>query len=168
MRVNGKLLLLFLFGAFTLLLSFPGGLMAQKDRLDLGLRLLPDYGREIAPGETVTMFLEVRNNGDIPLTGIRLQFSGPEGWTVVFSPAEVGSLSAGSSRVVNVTITAPNFAARDNYTITILGESNETLAATTAFLSVGGGISYWLWIGIAVAAVVIAGFVIIFLRYGRG
>jgi len=149
-------------------LALPSWALAQEDRIDLSLRLLPDYYyREVVPGQTTTLFMEIRNNGNQAITGIRLDANEPEGWTVDFEPGSISHLGAGSSQTVDVNVTAGEKSTQGDYTITILAEANETRAATSAVLRIEDGPSFWLWIGIGIVGLVIAGFVIVFLRFGK-
>jgi uncharacterized membrane protein len=54
-----------------------------------------------------------------------------------------------------------------DYNITVIAKANETDSAASLFLQIERTISTWLWIGIGVAALVIIGFVIVFVRQGR-
>lgn len=148
-------------------LASSGLLLAQEKRIDLMLTLLPGYyNYDVTPGKETILILQVKNNGNNELTNIRFDSRGPESWVVTFNPGSIDRLSAGSSQVVDVSITPPRTASRDNYNLTILAEANETRSATTAFLRVEGD-NIWLWVGIGVGVLVAAGFVIIFLRFGK-
>ena len=145
-----------------------GRLLAQEDKVDLSLRLLADsYYREVIPGESTILFMEIRNNGTTVITDIKLRADKPEDWAVDFQPNSISYLSAGSSQTIDVNILPSQSANKGEYSITLLAEANETRSATSTILRVEGGPSFWLWIGIGVAALVIAGFVIVFLRFGR-
>jgi uncharacterized membrane protein len=146
----------------------PAIAVAQEGSIDLSLRLLPDYYyREVEPGQTTTLFLEVRNNGNQAITDITLDAAEPEGWEVRFEPDSISHLGPDSSLVVDVNITPARRSTQGDHTITILAEATETRAATSAVLRIEDGPSFWLWIGIGVAVLVIAGFVVVYFRFGR-
>ena len=141
---------------------------AQEDKVDLSLRLLSGYYyKEVTPGSTTTLFMEVRNNGNTAITNIRLTAAKPEGWVVDFKPGSISYLSAGSSQTVDIDVTPHQNTVRGEYALTLLAEANETRTATSTILRVEDGFSLWLWVGIGVAALAIAGFIFIFLRFGR-
>lgn len=169
MLIFSKFMRLFLLAAILIIsLASSGWLFAQEERVDLSLRLFPDYYyREVIPGSSLTLFMEVRNNGNKALTNIRLTAAKPEGWVVDFKPASISYLGAGSSQTVDVNVVPGQNADRGEYTITLLAEASETRAATSAILRVESGSSFWLWVGIGVAALVIAGFVIVFRHFGK-
>jgi uncharacterized membrane protein len=153
------------------LLSLPAAVFAQAPqpgKLDLTFYITGGYPNNITPGQANQQFAVIRNNGNTTLTNIRFSANAPQGWTVNFNPARLDSLDINSSNTIEVNITPSSGASKGNYNITLIADANETRAVTDAFLRVEGGISYWLWVGIGIAALVIIGFIIVFLRFGRG
>ena len=145
----------------------PVGLLAQEDRVELILRLLPGYYNEVTAGDSNTLYLEVKNNGDKKITNIKLSSDKPEGWTVDFEPATIDQLSGGSSQAVDVIIVPPASSDSEEYTVTLIAEASETRAVARAFLRVDSASSFWLWIGAGVAVLVVAVFVVVFRRFGK-
>jgi uncharacterized membrane protein len=169
MKAGKKVLWLSLLiaGLLACLVS-PAVLLAQETKIDLSLRMLPEYYyKEVTPGEDNTLFMEIRNNGDKEITNIRFDSDKPPGWVVDFNPVSISYLSSGSSQTVDVNVIPSRDTGRGEYNLTFLAEANETRAATSTMLRVENGSSFWLWVGIGLAALVIAGFVIIYLRFGR-
>ncbi len=143
-------------------------LCAQEDKVDLSLRLLPEsYYKEAAPGKNTALFMEVRNNGNTAITDISLNADKPEEWVVNIIPDSISYLSAGSSQTVDISVIPDPNSPSGEYTITMLAEATETRMAVSTTLRVESDSYFWLWIGIGVAALVAAGFVIIFLRFGK-
>lgn len=169
MIANKKVLwLLLLIISLLAYLGSPAMLLAQEAKIDLSLRILPEYFfKEVIPGEDNILFIEVRNNGDGEITNIRFKSNKPENWVVDFEPSSIEYLGAGSSHTVDVKVTPGHDTSRGGYDLTFIAEANETRAATSTIMNVENGSSLWLWVGLGVAALVIAGFVIIFLRFGR-
>lgn len=154
--------------ALLLSVLLPGSSLAQPDKVDLVLNLAPgSYSRDIKPGETARLFLEIRNLGSGAVTGIRFLSDKPGDWTVEFTPQTIDVLQAGSSRAIDVAITAPRGAGRGEHNITLIAQANETRGITSAFVRVQTTASSWLWIGAAIAALVIAGFIAVYWRWGR-
>ena len=146
----------------------PGTVLAQEEKIDLTLRLIPgDYYKKVAPGEENILYLEVHNTGNKPITNIRLSSDEPEGWVVKFIPVSIDYLGTGSTQTVDVSVKPASNAAKDEYHLNIIAEANETRRVINAFLRVETATSLWLRVGVAVAVVVIAGFIIIYLRFGR-
>jgi uncharacterized membrane protein len=143
-------------------------LFAQEDKVDLSLRLLPEYYyKEVVADKNTIMFMEVRNNGNTTITDISLSADKPEEWVVDIIPDSISYLSAGSSQTVDISIVPGSNIPSGEYTITLLAEATETRMAISTTLRVRNDSSFWVWIGIGVAALVAAGFLIIFLRFGR-
>ncbi|MBI2853489.1 MAG: hypothetical protein HYX87_01030 [Chloroflexi bacterium] len=141
--------------------------LAQENKVDLTIRLLSEYYKELAPGENVLLFMEVKNNGNTAISNIRFNASAPQGWQTSFVPDSISHLSAGSSQAVDVHIVPGRNTSKGDATITLLAEADQTRAVTSTFLRVKGGISLWLWVGAGIGALVLAGFIIVFLRFGR-
>ncbi|MFC1873393.1 NEW3 domain-containing protein [Chloroflexota bacterium] len=149
-------------------LCFPTVLLAQEINVDLSLRILPEYYyKEVIPEEDNTLFMEIRNNGDNEITNISFDSDKPEGWIVDFSPGSIDYLRTGSSQTVDINIIPTNNTARGDYYLTVIAEANETRTVISAILRVERGSSLWLWVGLGIATLVVAGFIAIFLRFGR-
>lgn len=143
-------------------------LFAQEDKVDLSLRLLPGYHyKEVVAGENTALFIEVRNNGNIAITDIKLTADKPEEWVVKIVPDSISNLGAGSSQTVDISIVPAQNSPSGEYMVTVIADATETRTAVSTTLRVESDSSLWLWIGIGVAALVAAGFVFIFLRFGK-
>jgi len=168
MRTSGKILRLILYVAGLMLVLLPGTALAQDEKTGISLTLIPgDYYKEVIPGEENILHLEVHNTGDKPVTNIRLSAEEPEGWYIEFSPAVIGYLNAGSLQTVDIAVTPAKNPARGEHRIHIIAEANETRKITTAFLKIEPATSIWTWIGVAIAAIVIAGFFFVYRRFGQ-
>jgi len=164
-----KILWLFLLIAGLLAcLGSPSTLLAQEAKVDLYLSMFPEYYyKEVIPGEDTTLFMEIRNNGDEDITGIRFNSNQPEGWVVDFEPAGIDYLGAGSSQTIDIRVIPAKRTGRGDYNLTFIAEANETRTATSTMLRVEEGSPFWLWVGLGITALAIAGFVVIFLRFGK-
>jgi uncharacterized membrane protein len=166
---TGKPILWLLLVAIALMVLVPiGQVAAQEDRFELSLNVLPGYYyREITPGQETTLYLEIRNTGNQAITDIRLVSDNPEGWKVSLNPESIAYLGAGSSQSIDVNVTAPPGTGRGDYTLTIIAEASQTRTAMSTVVNVVSSLSVWLWVGVGLAVLLIAAFVIIFLRFGR-
>jgi uncharacterized membrane protein len=168
----GRKSLWFLLTAIALLVLVPAGqATAQQDSFQLSLNVLPGYYYwEITPGQETTIYLEISNTGSQAVTDIKLTTVTPdnlEGWTIGLNPKSIASLGAGSSQTIDVTLTAPPGTARGDYTLTFIAEAGQTRTVTSTTVNVVNSLSVWLWVGVGLAVLLIAAFVIIFLRFGR-
>ena len=154
--------------AIVSLMSAPVVVSAQAVRVDLSLRIFPDYHyRDVTPGQDNTVYMEVRNNGDSEVTDIVFEADAPEGWQVSFDPAAIAAMAPGSSQTVDINVAPPAGEGRDNYRLTIIAGAAETRAVTSFTLNIEEGFSYWLWVGVGVAVLAIIGFIAVYRRFGH-
>ncbi|MFC1862071.1 NEW3 domain-containing protein [Chloroflexota bacterium] len=146
----------------------PAYVLAQGERQGLYLRLSSgSYYNEVVSGEDNTFYLEVVNDSTKTITDIQFHADGPDDWIVEFRPQNLASISAGDYQTIDANIRPPVSASRGNYNITFIAESAGTRAVMSLSVRVEQGTSAWMLTGIIIAAVVIAGFVIVFMRLGR-
>jgi len=151
-----------------MLLAFPSQMLAQGDRVELTLRLLPRYYYiEIIPGENKTLYLEIENSGNKAITNIRLFSDKPKGWIVDFKPESIGHLGAGNHQAIDVNVVAAPDIDKGEYTLTLIAEADQTRTVTSTVLRVENAFSLWQWVGLGMGALVIAGFSILYRRFGR-
>lgn len=159
---------LFVVGLMAILSPCP--ILAQVEKTDLTLRMVPDsYYNRITAGKDKAIFLdlEIGNTGNKAITNIRLYADLPEGWTVEFRPGLIDYLGPGSFETVDVIIRPVSNAAKGEYTVALIAEAKETRRMTSIFVSVESASLFWVWVGVGVAALIVAGFVFIFVRFGR-
>ena len=168
MRINWRVLSLLLMTVGLMILAFPSQILAQGDRVELTLRLLPGYYYiEIIPGENKTLYLEIENSGNKAITNIRLFSDKPKGWIVDFRPESIGYLGAGSHQAIDVNVVADPDTEKGEYTLTLIAEADQTRTVTSTVLRVENAFSLWQWVGLGIGALVIVGFVILYRRFGR-
>jgi len=147
------------------------GVRLIAKRAELTLALIPrNNDNEVKVGENNLLSLEVRNTGTKAVTQIRLSAGKPEGWLIEFKPAEIAYLAAGSVQMVNLTITPDSNTSKGNYNITLvadfIADANAIRKVESIFLTVRSA-SFWIWVGSIIGAVIVAVFIVIFMRYGR-
>lgn len=146
----------------------PAVLVAQEGKQDLSLRLLYDYYyKEVTRGKDNALFMEIRNYGTNEVNNIRFISNKPTGWLVEFNPESLDRLVAGSSHTIDIKVVPPSHADKGEYNLTFIAEADETRTATSTMLRVDGGVSTWLWVGVGVGVLMLAGFIIVFLRFGK-
>jgi uncharacterized membrane protein len=168
LSIDLKVLSLLLMTVGLMILAFPSQLLAQGDRVELTLRLLPRYCYiEIIPGENKTLYLEIENSGNKAITNIRLFSDKPKGWIVDFEPESIGHLSAGNHQAIDVNVVADPDTDKGEYTLTLIAEADQTRTVTSTVLHVENAFPLWQWVGLGLGALVIAGFAILYRRFGR-
>jgi len=154
--------------AGLMILAFPSQILAQGDSIELTLRLLPRYyDIEIIPGESKTLYLEIENSGNKAITNIRLFSDKPKGWIVDFRPESIGHLGAGNHQAIDVNIVADPDTGKGEYALTLIAEADQTRTVTSTVLRVENAFSLWQWVGLGMGVLVIAGFIILYRRFGR-
>ena len=133
------------------------------------LELLPrsDYYREATAGEDNFFTMTVRNAGSGELTGIKFSAHKPRDWTVEFQPSEIDRLAPGGSREVEVIIKPASNTADRYHDVTLIAESRQAQQTTNVRVRVEEPKGLWMWIGGAIAVLVIGAFTLIFLRLSR-
>jgi uncharacterized membrane protein len=139
----------------------------QPVKTDLNLNIVYDGFRSLKAGEEKTVFMEVGNTGTRELTNIRLSAEAPEGWAITFSPDVIDSLAPGSLQTIDILLKTADNTAKGNYDIAVIGQANETRRVTSIYVRVESSSMFWVWVGAGIGALLIAGFVVIFLRFGR-
>ena len=163
-----KLICVFLLLILAVAFIAPGVSLAQVEKTSLDLRLLPGYYySDIAPGEMRTLYLQVVNIGETAVTGITLRADKPEGWSVIIKPDTIVNIGAGNSYPVDINVIPPDRARKGEYTLVIIAEATETRAVTSTILRIDSGASFWLWIGLGITVLVVAGFIYVYRRFGR-
>jgi uncharacterized membrane protein len=168
MRIGREIywILLLLVG-LTVLLS-PCSMLAQAEKTDLTLTIVPDgYYNVINAGEEKTIFLEVGNGSRTTLENIWLSVDAPKDVTVEFNPAVIDRLPPGNVQTVDVALKIASNAAKGEHNITVIAQANEMRRVTSFYVRVESTSLFWVWVGAGIAAVLIAGFVVIFMRFGR-
>ncbi|MDZ4246949.1 MAG: NEW3 domain-containing protein, partial [Dehalococcoidia bacterium] len=154
----------------VLLAAVPGiPVSAQEKITDLSLRLVYDtFYNKIVPGEDNVYYMEVRNFGNQPLTNIRLSAIKYEpGWVIEIKPPQLNYLGPDSFQTVDVNIRPLPGTKGGVYQVTVMAEANEVRKVTDFVVEIEKKEGYWLWIGLALVAVLIAGFALIYIRQGR-
>ena len=138
-----------------------------QSKVDLTLTLVPNlYSVEAQAGKDTRVGLEVRNTGDTVVAGINLSSDKPEGWTISLDPSQITSIAPGAVRTVNVDIRPAPTVTKGDYSVTLVASAEGIQRLQFLQVRVKPA-SYWLWVVSGVAAVVIAVFVVVFLRVGR-
>lgn len=161
--------LIALFVALIAIGHLAGSAMAQKAGDELWVVFTPGANLyRLKPGVEATSYLELHNNSYRTVTDIRLSADMPEGWSARFQPDIVAKLEAGDIATVDVIITPAKSAARGDYQLAVIAETAGTRRVNSVYVNVQPDTSFWLWPTIGLAALLIAGFVFIFVRFGRG
>ena len=155
----------------VLLMAQPALAQTESFRLTLwlhnGQNNYYNYNTEVRAGEESKFFLDVRNDGNASITNIKLSVEAPEGWTIEIKPSEIDSLSAGSVHTVDVNIKPVGKATKEGRQVTFTAQKNEVQNVKSSFFITVKPAQIWIWVWIAAGVLVVAGFVLIYMRFGR-
>ncbi|OGO24831.1 MAG: hypothetical protein A2Z28_08310 [Chloroflexi bacterium RBG_16_51_9] len=144
--------------------------LAQTKITDLNLWLRDgqnNYNNEAKAGQDNKFFLDVRNTGTEVITNIKLSVEPPEGWTIEIKPSEIASLMSGSLYTVDVNIKPVGKATKEGREVIFTAQSNEIQNVKSSFFVTVKPAQFWIWVWIAAGVLVVAGFVLIYMRFGR-
>lgn len=137
-------------GSYSLELTTPTGLLSTK----------------ITAGDERRIPLLVRNTGSADLQNIKMSFSAPLNWDVVFEPKEITTLAPGKSTEVFATIKADKDAIAGDYVTNLEAKVPETSSKASFRVSVKTPLLYG-WIGVMIIGGATSGVFYLFRKYGR-
>ncbi len=121
---------------------------------------------QVKAGEDNHITILLINTGTGTIEDLALSSEGPEGWDITFSPEKIDTLESDLRREVDVVIKPPKKAIAGDYVATLKAESERGSDSLELRITVLTS-TIWGWVGIGIAAGVIAGLVILFRRLGR-
>jgi len=145
----------------------PQPILAQEEKIGLSLWLVNRYDNKVTAGENTTFFLEIRNTGNKAITNIRLSSIKPEGWVIDFKPSTLDTLNPEEFQTLEINIKPWDKAAEGNYKATLIADASEIRRVLDIRLIVEAPKGYWLWIGGTILLLVVAGFIIVYRRFGN-
>jgi len=169
-KINSQACWLFLFMTTLMtILLLPQPALAQERQTDLTLRLVSHGSHiETTAGQDNNFFLEINNIGSKAIRNIKLSSDKPEGWVIDFKPGRIDYLAPGSHQTVNVNIKPPMNIGRGEHEINFIAEANEIRKVEKFWVTVKVKMaSLWVWVGIGGMLIVVAAFVLIYMRFGR-
>ncbi len=126
------------------------------------------YNTFATSGKDNYFSIKVQNSGTAAIDSINLSStSKPEGWAIEFKPDKIDSLNALGEKIVDVNIKPPSNTIAGDYTIGLrasgkqAGADEVSIRVTVESPPVGGGV------GVGIILVVVAGLIIIFMRFSR-
>lgn len=137
-------------GSYEMELTTPGGLLST----------------DITAGNDRRVELIVRNTGSAALEDIKLEFSAPTDWDVIFEPEAVEQLDPGTSTNVFATIHADKNAIAGDYVTRLEANTPEASSEASFRVSVQTPL-LWGWTGILIICAALGSVYYLFRKYGR-
>jgi uncharacterized membrane protein len=125
------------------------------------------YSTEAKAGKDNTYSITVTNMGTAPVTDINFSSSKPTDWEVTYQPEKIDTLEILDPRTVDVNIKPPNDTVAGDYMITLRVSGKQAYASSMDIRVTVVTPSIWGWVGVGIIVVVVAGLVVIFMRFGR-
>lgn len=116
------------------------------------------------PGKDSVFSINVQNLGTAPINNIGLSSTGPEGWTVSFSPDKVDTLPSFDEKSVDVIIKPDARTVPGDYVISLSAAGTETLLQPVSVRVTVESASIWGWVGVGIIFAVVIGLILTFLR----
>jgi len=125
------------------------------------------YDTKATAGKDNYFSIEVGNLGTAPIDKINFSSDKPDGWTIELVPEKIDTMEALNSQTVDVNIKPPAETIAGDYMVSLRASGAQ---ATSERLNIRVTVetpTLWGWIGVVIIAVVIAGLVLIFMRFSR-
>lgn len=134
------------------------------------LILLPSaerYNTTATSGKDNYFEVTAGNLGTAAIGDIKLSADKPVGWTVEFTPEKLDSLKALDSQKIDVNIKPPPETIAGDYSISLKASGTQTTARDLNIRVTVESPTIWGWVGVIIIVLVVAGLVVIFLRFSR-
>ena len=117
-------------------------------------------------GKAGNLSVYVRNSGSAPINNLNFLSFKPENWKVEFIPEKIDNLPPEGFKQVEVSITPADQALVGDYSVGLRAEAGKISKTIEMRVTVKASTA-WGWIGIGLICLVMAGLVILFIRFGR-
>ncbi|MDP6043089.1 MAG: NEW3 domain-containing protein, partial [Dehalococcoidales bacterium] len=149
-----------------------------KDTIELTANITARYALVLLPSEeryntTATsgkdnyFAVTAGNLGTAAISDIKLSADKPAGWTVEFTPEKLDSLKAIDSQTIDVNIKPPPETIAGDYSISLKASGAQSTARDLDIRVTVESPTIWGWVGIIIIVLVVAGLVLVFLRFSR-
>ena len=125
------------------------------------------YSTEAKAGKDNYFSLEIGNLSTAPVDNIKFSPTKPEGWTIDFNPEEIDLLEAFSDQTIDVNIKPPTDTIAGDYEITLRASGTQTSTDAVKIRVTVESPTIWGLVGVGIIVLVIAGLVVIFMRFSR-
>ena len=134
------------------------------------LTLTPDterYNTTVRVGEDNVFSIKVQNLGTAPIDNIKFTPTKPEGWDIEFTPDKIDILEAIDEQKIAVNIKPPPKTIAGDYVISLEASGKQAVTRKIDIRVTVESPTIWGWVGVGVILLVIAGLVVIFMRFSR-
>jgi len=125
------------------------------------------YNTKATAGEDNSYQVEVVNASTAPVDNIKFEAVKPDGWEVEFTPEKIESLPAFDKQTVDVNIKPSAKTIAGDYMINLSARGEQTSAKEIDVRVTVETPTIWGWVGVIIIVIVVAGLVVIFMRFSR-
>ncbi|MBI4266971.1 MAG: hypothetical protein HY668_01220 [Chloroflexi bacterium] len=112
--------------------------------------------------------ITVQNQGTAAVDNINLSAaSKPEGWAIEFKPDKLDTLKAGEEKTIEVNVKPAANTIAGDYVLSLKASGKQATADDVTFRVTVESATIWGWVGVGIILVVVAGLIIIFMRFSR-
>lgn len=111
--------------------------------------------------------VKVQNLGSAPIDKINFSSTKPEGWTIEFKPDKLDSLAAKTDSEIQVTVKPDAKTISGDYMISFTASGTQAASQKIDIRVTVETPSTWGFVGLAIIMVVVAGLVLVFMRFSR-
>ena len=141
-----------------------GKAIQQRREMEMNIR---EMYLQANPGDTLTVPVELRNQGNAPLNNVELQTTTPNGWSETVNPKQVDLREKYEDRTITVELTVPQSIQSGDYFYEVSAKSDEAETQPSEFrihVQKKSGLSY---VGLGLMAVSLLGLIIVYRKFGR-
>ncbi len=125
------------------------------------------YNTTATAGEDTIFEIQVQNWSTAPVNNIKFSPTKPEGWVIEFTPDKIDLLDAFDEQVVNVSIQPPADTIAGDYDIRVRASGTQASTEEVKIRVTVETSTIWGWFGVGIILVVVAGLIVIFMRFSR-
>jgi uncharacterized membrane protein len=163
-------------GAYTITLEVVSGnisdtiqftaIITAKYRLQ-AISTTERWNTKAKAGKDNIFSIKIQNLSTAAVDNIKFSPTKPEGWTIEFTPDKIDLLNALDEQLVDVNIKPPADTIAGDYDIRVRTSGTQTSTDEVKIRVTVETSTIWGWVGVAIILVVVAGLVVIFLRFSR-
>ncbi len=125
------------------------------------------YNTTAVAGKDNFFSLKVQNLSTAAVNNIKFSTDKPEGWAINFTPDKIELMEPVTQQTVDMNIKPPSNAVAGDYNISVMTSGKEVTADRIQIRVTVESPAIWGWVGVGIIVVVIAGLIVIFMRFGR-
>lgn len=125
------------------------------------------YDTKAEAGEDTIFSIKIQNLSTAAVDNIKFSPTKPQGWAIEFTPDKIDLLDAFDEQVVDVHIKPPADTIAGDYDIRVRVSGTQASADEVKIRVTVETSTIWGWVGVGIILVVVAGLIVIFMRFSR-